>query len=59
MCSCSMGLRHTALIDGAVIPYVSAGSGDPTVVFEAGIGDGLNSWKPVFKSVVDGEGGDA
>lgn len=51
--SCSMGLRHTELINGSVVPYVTKGDGKPAVIFEAGIGDGLGLWEPVFERVAE------
>lgn len=49
--SCSMGRHHSVLIKGAPIAYVEKGTGLPTVVFEAGLGDGLASWEPIFEDV--------
>jgi pimeloyl-ACP methyl ester carboxylesterase len=34
-------------VGGADISYAILGSGQPTLVFEAGLGDGRNSWTPI------------
>jgi pimeloyl-ACP methyl ester carboxylesterase len=39
------------LVDGHKMHYHLAGSGSPTVVFESGVTDDLNSWNPVFSEV--------
>jgi pimeloyl-ACP methyl ester carboxylesterase len=38
-------------VDGHKMHYHLAGSGSPTVVFECGVSDNLNSWNPVFSEV--------
>jgi len=48
---CAMGLKHSAVVDGANHSYVLEGSGAPTVVFEAGLGNDLGAWAPVFSDV--------
>ena len=39
------------LVDGHKMHYHLAGSGSPTVVFESGVTDDLNSWNPVFSEI--------
>ena len=39
------------LVDGHKMHYHVSGSGSPTVVFEGGVTDDLNSWNPVFSEV--------
>ena len=39
------------LVDGHKMHYQVAGAGSPTVVFESGVTDNLNSWNPVFTEV--------
>ncbi len=51
MTACSMGLRHAEVVGGSTLSYVRKGDAGPTVVFEAGIGDNLSSWAPVFDDV--------
>jgi pimeloyl-ACP methyl ester carboxylesterase len=38
-------------VDGHRMHYQVAGTGSPTVVFECGVTDDLNSWNPVFSEV--------
>ena len=40
-------------IDGRNVVYARAGSGDVPVIFEAGLGDGLESWDPIFEDVAE------
>ncbi|MDH3680217.1 MAG: class A beta-lactamase-related serine hydrolase [Acidimicrobiia bacterium] len=40
----------TIEVDGRTAAYVSAGVGEPTVVFESGFGDGLESWAATSES---------
>ena len=40
------------LVDGHKMHFQVAGVGSPTVVFEGGVTDNLNSWNPVFTEVV-------
>jgi pimeloyl-ACP methyl ester carboxylesterase len=49
--SCAMGRVHSEFIHGAPIAYVSVGDESPVVIFEAGLGDTLKSWKPVYSGV--------
>lgn len=51
LASCSMGVRHSDFVDGSLMTYVHEGQGGPTVVFEAGLGDGLTTWDSVFEEV--------
>ena len=39
------------LVDGHKMHYQLAGTGSPTVVFESGVTDYVNSWTPVFTEV--------
>jgi pimeloyl-ACP methyl ester carboxylesterase len=39
------------LVDGHKMHYHVSGSGSPTVIFEGGVTDDLNSWNPVFSEV--------
>src|SRR5258705_11238978 len=39
------------LVDGQKMHYQIAGVGNPTVIFEGGVTDNLNSWNPVFTEV--------
>lgn len=39
------------VVDGHKMHYHVAGAGSPTVVFEGGVTDDLNSWNPVFSEV--------
>jgi pimeloyl-ACP methyl ester carboxylesterase len=39
------------VVDGHKMHYHVSGSGSPTVVFEGGVSDNLNSWNPVFSDV--------
>jgi hypothetical protein len=41
----------TAIVDSTSIAYVKEGSGQPAVVFESGLGDGLSSWAPIYEQV--------
>src|SRR4051812_17255426 len=38
-------------VDGHKMHYHVSGAGSPTVVFEGGVTDDLNSWNPVFSEV--------
>ncbi len=50
--SCSsMGVRQSVLIKDVPISYIFTENDGPTVVFEAGGGETLETWKPVFKDV--------
>lgn len=50
----SAGLDPTNIqIDGRNIAYVSSGGGSPTVVFEAGLGNGMETWALVAPSVAN------
>ena len=40
------------LVDGHKMHYQVAGTRSPTVVFEGGVTDNLNSWNPVFTDVI-------
>ncbi len=39
---------RTALLDRKPVRYALAGEGGPTIVFEAGLGDGMDSWSGIF-----------
>jgi len=39
------------IVDGHKMHYHVSGSGSPTVVFEGGVTDNMNSWNPVFSEV--------
>jgi pimeloyl-ACP methyl ester carboxylesterase len=39
------------VVEGHKMHYHIAGSGSPTVIFEGGVTDDLNSWNPVFSEV--------
>ena len=43
-----MGPRHNTVVDGNTITYVQTNLPAPTVVFEAGLGDGLGAWADVY-----------
>ncbi len=43
----------TVDVDGRSIAYHSAGEGEPTVVFEAGLGGGMEAWTAVAAEVAD------
>ena len=38
-------------IQNSRIDYAMAGEGPVTVVFESGLGDGMDTWEPVFDQV--------
>ncbi|MDF2454076.1 MAG: alpha/beta hydrolase [Cytophagaceae bacterium] len=42
---------QTVMIDGVSIQYRSFGKGNITVVFEAGMGEGMDNWKTIPESV--------
>lgn len=46
-----MGTPHNSIIDGHSIMYVGEPDSSPTVVFEAGLGDGFSVWSDVYNSV--------
>src|SRR5437016_11263637 len=50
---CAVASSQTKFIDvdGHRMYAKCAGSGGPTVVFDSGFGDGLDSWNPVFSSI--------
>ncbi len=45
--------RHRATIDGRAIAYATGGSGEPTVVFESGLGDWMIGWSGVAPAVAE------
>ena len=51
--SCAGGLpsKKRLIIDKQVYSYALSGSGEATVVFQSGGGDGMDIWEPVFSSV--------
>jgi pimeloyl-ACP methyl ester carboxylesterase len=49
-CQTLAGIR-TATLEGAAHQYSSGGSAQPVVVFESGLGDGLNVWAKVIPEV--------
>ncbi len=49
--SCAMGPKHSVMLGLTHVAYVEKGSEAPPVIFEAGMGDGLESWEPVFEQV--------
>jgi pimeloyl-ACP methyl ester carboxylesterase len=51
MVSCAMGRWHSTMVSGAPIAWVVKGDSGPTVVFEAGLGNGMRSWEPVYEDV--------
>jgi pimeloyl-ACP methyl ester carboxylesterase len=42
--------EHATTPDGT-FSYAAAGTGSPAVVFESGLGDGKESWRPIFAEV--------
>ena len=51
--ACAMGVQHAEFVGGTQLFYVTKGDSAPTVVFEAGMGDGLKTWEPVFNDVAE------
>ncbi|MDH3217137.1 MAG: alpha/beta hydrolase [Candidatus Krumholzibacteria bacterium] len=49
--SCVAGRPRSMLIGLTQISYVTMGEWEPAVVLEAGMGNGLESWKPIFEEV--------
>src|SRR5688572_12544865 len=45
--------RRTVDVEGRRAQYAVHGDGSPTVLFESGMGDGLDSWSPVFADVAE------
>ena len=42
--------EHASTPEGT-FSYATAGTGSPAVVFESGLGDGKESWRPIFEEV--------
>ncbi len=49
--ACAMGPKHSVMLGLTHVAYVEKGSEAPPVIFEAGMGDGLETWEPVFDEV--------
>lgn len=49
--ACAMGSPHWTSVDLSQVLYVNEGQGSPAVVFEAGMGNGMDTWQPVFEDV--------
>lgn len=49
--ACAMGPKHSVMLGLTHVAYVEKGSEAPPVIFEAGMGDGLQTWEPVFAQV--------
>lgn len=50
-CSTAVRTSGTASVEGGQIAYSLTGQGAPTVVFEAGLGDGKDSWASVLPDI--------
>lgn len=51
ICSCAMGPKRSVMLGLTHVVYVEKGTESPPVIFEAGMGDGLETWEPVFEGV--------
>ena len=49
--ACALPRTQSADIDGRTTAFSRQGITPPTVVFEAGLGDGMSSWSPVYGPV--------
>ncbi|HEX6707695.1 MAG TPA: alpha/beta hydrolase [Albitalea sp.] len=49
--ACALPNAQKATIDGRATAFSRQGEAPPTVVFEAGLGDGMSTWSPVLPKV--------
>jgi pimeloyl-ACP methyl ester carboxylesterase len=49
--ACALPNVQNVSIDGRATAFTRQGDAPPTVVFEAGLGDGMSSWSPVYGQV--------